>query len=158
MFSLLCGIISAALIASGGMPHTALFLCLQRLWQQADLSALTSIDSVINSDTLLTFFFLSNLGIVVTLLEHSGGAAAYAEAIRARLRSRRQVEHASIMLSFCLFIDDYFSSLTVGTIMRPITDQFSIPRAKLAFLVDSLAAPISIFACFKLGCNYHQST
>ena len=87
---------------------------------------------------------MANLGIIVTLLEQSGGAAAYAQAIRNRIRSKRNVEQASLLLSLSLFIDDYFSSLTVGTIMRPLTDQFSVPRAKLAFLVDSLAAPIAI--------------
>lgn len=144
LFSLVAGLVSAALLATNFLPHKALGLLATRLWQTSDLSALFSIKALITSDTLLIFFFLANLGIIITLLEHSGGAAAYAAAIRKRLRSRRQVEQTSIALSLLLFIDDYFSSLTVGTIMRPLADHFSIPRAKLAFLVDSMAAPISI--------------
>lgn len=144
LFSLACGLISAALLATQGLPHKALSLLATRLWGTLDLPSVLDPSQLVHNDTLLIFFFLGNLGIIVTLLEHSGGAAAYAETIRARLRSRRQVERASILLSLCLFIDDYFSSLTVGTIMRPLTDHFSIPRAKLAFLVDSLAAPLAI--------------
>lgn len=144
LFSLACGLLSAALLATKASISASATLLTTRLWQNIDLTALHSWDTLSQSQPLLVFFFLTLLGIMVTLLEHSGGAAAYATAIRKRLRSARQVERTSMLLSTCFFIDDYFSSLTVGTIMRPLTDHFKIPRVKLAFLVDSLAAPISI--------------
>ena len=144
LFSLVCGLVSASFLATQGAIGKSITLLATRAWQNVDLPALQSWEALSNSQPLLVFFFLAFLGIMVTLLEHSGGAAAYATAIRTRLRSARQVERTSLLLSLCFFIDDYFSSLTVGTIMRPLTDHFKVPRVKLAFLVDSLAAPISI--------------
>jgi len=144
VFSLLCGIIAASAIASHFLPIATAKLLFLRLWETTELSGFTSFEAFAHSDTLLIFLFLSMLGILVILLEHSGGATAYTHHVKKRLHTPRQVEGASLLISSCLFIDDYFNALTVGTIMRPLTDQFRIPRAKLAFLVDSMAAPLSI--------------
>ena len=93
--------------------------------------------------------FLFVLGIIVTLLRHSGGAYAYGRMIKKYLKNKKSAESSSLMLSILLFMDDYFSSLTVGSVMRPITDLYKIPGTKLAFLVDSMAAPLAILCPFS---------
>ena len=143
-FSLLSGVLSAALIAKGGNLLTTSKLLGWRLFESSGLHNIGSFSAILGNDELLLFIFLGNLGIIVTLLEYSGGATAYAAALTERLKTKRQVEQTSLLLSLCFFIDDYFSSLTVGTIMRPLTDKFRIPRVKLAFLVDSMSAPLAI--------------
>jgi Na+/H+ antiporter NhaC len=142
-FSLLCGIISAGVIAHGP-SLAAIKLLLLRLFEASGLHCAGSWCSIKSNDELLLFIFFANLGVIVTLLEFSGGAAAYATALTNRLRSKKQVERTSLFLSLCFFIDDYLSTLSVGTIMRPLTDSFKIPRVKLAYLIDSMAAPLAI--------------
>ncbi len=131
--SLVIGIVAAALIATDGSPLATLRLTLERTWQE--LAAL---------DNLFLFSFLFILGIIVALLNHTGGAIAFGRTLTKRLSSARNAETASLLLSPFFFIDDYLNALTVGCVMRPITDRFKIPRAKLAFLIDSMAAPLSI--------------
>ncbi|OQA36234.1 MAG: Na+/H+ antiporter family protein [Candidatus Dependentiae bacterium ADurb.Bin331] len=93
---------------------------------------------------MYTFGFLLLLGALITLMGHTGGTIAYGKLIKKRLTSAKTSETASVLLSFCFAIDDFFSILTVGSIMKPVTDSFKIPRIKLAFLIDSLAAPLII--------------
>jgi Na+/H+ antiporter NhaC len=80
----------------------------------------------------------------VALMQHSGGAFAYSSFIKKYIHSKRSAETSSLILSTCLFIDDYFNSLTVGSIMYPLTDANKVPRVKLAFLVHSLSSPLVI--------------
>ena len=88
--------------------------------------------------------FLLIIGTLIILLGYTGGAKAFANEITKRLRSARSVETASLIISSCLFIDDYLSSLTVGYVIRPLTDRFHVPRAKLAFLIHSFSSPLVI--------------
>jgi len=142
--SLVIGVGVATLIAAHGNVFGGLKLFVTRLWETADFSSLASLETISDSQTLLIFLFLINLGIIVAILSHTGCAQAYATMISKRLKNARQVEQASLLLSSVLFLDDYFSTLTVGSIMRPITDRFRIPPVKLAFLIDSMAAPIAV--------------
>jgi tetracycline resistance efflux pump len=93
---------------------------------------------------LYTFGFLLILGVLITLMSHTGGTAAYGRLIKKKLTDPKLAQTASIGLSLCFGIDDFFSILTVGSIMRPVTDSFYVARAKLAFLLDCLAAPLVI--------------
>lgn len=134
-FSLMLGILVGAFIAADFSIALMIKTSIDRLAQ-----------TVSDIDNLQMYAFLFMLSILVVLLNRTGGANAFARALTTRLRSGRMAETSSILLSSALFIDDYLSGLTVGYVMRPITDQFKIPRTKLAYLVHSLTGPLVILA------------
>ena len=90
--------------------------------------------------------FLVILGTMVCLMNRAGGSAAFGRWAGKRIKSRVGAELSTIILGVLIFIDDYFNCLTVGSVMRPITDKHNISRSKLAYLIDSTAAPICIIA------------
>lgn len=90
--------------------------------------------------------FLVVLGIIVVLMNKAGGRRAYGEWAAAHIRGRRGAALSTFFLGVLIFVDDYFNCLTVGSVMRPITDKHNISRSKLAYLIDSTAAPICIIA------------
>lgn len=90
--------------------------------------------------------FLVILGIIVSLMNKSGGSAAFGRWAQTKIKNRVGAQLATIGLGALIFIDDYFNCLTVGSVMRPVTDKFQISRAKLAYLIDATAAPICIIA------------
>ena len=137
LLSLCVGIVSAALIVAQGSPLGTVTILLQRLWEQIEPS------------NIFIFIFLLNLGIIIAMMSHTGGTIAYSNYMRRRIKSSKSAQTASMLLSCCFLIDDFFSSITVGCIMRPLTDQFLIPRVKLAFLIDAMAAPLVILVPFS---------
>lgn len=90
--------------------------------------------------------FLVILGAIVSLMNKAGGSAAYGEWARQKIRSRKGAMLATFGLGVLIFVDDYFNCLTVGNVMRPITDKNRVSRAKLAYVVDATAAPICMIA------------
>lgn len=90
--------------------------------------------------------FLVILGILVAVISKSGATRAYGEWARSVISGKRSALGLTAFLGMLIFIDDYFNCLTVGTIMRPVTDKFKICRAKLAYIIDATAAPICIIA------------
>ena len=92
------------------------------------------------------FVFLVVLGIIVALVNKAGGSAAFGKWAQENIRSRVGAMLATFLLGVLIFIDDYFNCLTVGTVMRPVTDRQKISRAKLAFIIDATAAPICMIA------------
>lgn len=90
--------------------------------------------------------FLVILGILVAVISKSGATRAYSEWARSVISGKRSALGLTAFLGMLIFIDDYFNCLTVGTIMRPVTDKFKICRAKLAYIIDATAAPICIIA------------
>ncbi len=90
--------------------------------------------------------FLVFLGIIVALMNKAGGSAAFGNWASKHVKSRVGSQLATIALGVLIFIDDYFNCLTVGSVMRPVTDRQKISRAKLAYLIDATAAPICIIA------------
>lgn len=90
--------------------------------------------------------FLVILGILVAAITRSGATRAYGEWARRTISSKKSAMGVTAFLGILIFIDDYFNCLTVGTVMRPVTDKFKIARAKLAYIIDSTAAPICIIA------------
>lgn len=91
-------------------------------------------------------FFLVILGTMVTLMNRAGGSAAFGNWARLHIKSKVGAQVATICLGILIFIDDYFNCLTVGSVMRPVTDRFKLSREKLAYLIDSTAAPVCIIA------------
>ena len=90
--------------------------------------------------------FLVILGTMVCLMNRAGGSAAFGQFAAGHIKGRVGAELATILLGCLIFIDDYFNCLTVGSVMRPVTDKFKVSRAKLAYLIDATAAPICIIA------------
>lgn len=90
--------------------------------------------------------FLVNLGIIVVLMNKAGGSRAYGEWAATHIKSRVGASLSTFLLGILIFVDDYFNCLTVGSVMRPVTDKHKISRSKLAYLIDSTAAPICIIA------------
>ena len=90
--------------------------------------------------------FLVILGIIVSLMNKSGGSAAFGRWAETHIKSRVGAQLATLVLGVLIFVDDYFNCLTVGNVMRPVTDKHNVSRAKLAYIVDSTAAPVCIIA------------
>ena len=90
--------------------------------------------------------FLVILGTMVSMMNRAGGSAAFGRWAGKSIKSRVGAEIATIILGCLIFIDDYFNCLTVGSVMRPITDRHNVSRAKLSYLIDATAAPVCIIA------------
>ena len=90
--------------------------------------------------------FLVMLGIMVSLMNKVGGSAAYGRWAATKIKGRKGAMLSTLALGVLIFVDDYFNCLTVGSVMRPVTDKFKISRAKLAYIIDATAAPVCILA------------
>lgn len=133
--SLLLGILTGSLIATNFSLSDTAMLTLKHFW------------SVISDpENLYLYGFLLLISIIIVLIDITGGATAFAKLLTQHLRSKKMAETSTLLFSLTLFIDDYLSGLTVGYVMRPITDHFNIARAKLAFLVQAMTSPLVILA------------
>ena len=137
--SLLVGIASGALLYANGN----LELALNTLFFNEDGGMITKLSDSGNVGILA---FLVMLGILVALMNKAGGSAAFGRWASTHIHSRAGAQFATLMLGVMIFVDDYFNCLTVGSVMRPVTDRQKVSRAKLAYLIDSTAAPICIIA------------
>ena len=90
--------------------------------------------------------FLVILGVIVCLMNMSGGSAAFGRWAQKRIKTRIGAQLATVVLGCLIFVDDYFNCLTVGSVMRPITETHKVSKAKLAYLIDATAAPVCIIA------------
>ena len=104
------------------------------------------VGSVTDTYNLGILVFLVLLGMMVAMMNKAGGSAAFGRWAQTHIKSRVGAQVATIALGMFIFIDDYFNCLTVGSVMRPVTDKHRISRAKLAYLIDATAAPICIIA------------
>lgn len=129
--SLFIGVLIGALLAAEFHP-----------WAAFELLFNTMIDSV--DFSILMFMIL--LGMIVMLMQMSGGTKAYGDWAAKRLKTRRSALIATSLLGCLIFVDDYFNCLTVGSVMRPVTDKQKISHAKLAYIIDATAAPVCIIA------------
>ena len=137
--SLLVGIASGALLYANGN----LELALNALFFNEDGGMITKLSDSGNVGILA---FLVMLGILVALMNKAGGSAAFGRWASTHIHSRAGAQFATLLLGVMIFVDDYFNCLTVGSVMRPVTDRQKVSRAKLAYLIDSTAAPICIIA------------
>ena len=90
--------------------------------------------------------FLVMLGILVALMNKAGGSAAFGKWASKRIKTRIGAQLATMVLGILIFVDDYFNCLTVGSVMRPVTDTHKVSRAKLSYIIDATAAPVCIIA------------
>ena len=132
--SLFFGILLGALMVSGFNP-------------------VSTVDVIINdgligaiSGNAGIFLFLIILGIIVALINSAGGSAAFGRWAEKSIKTKIGAELATFVLGVLIFVDDYFNCLTVGSVMRPITDSKKVSRAKLSYLIDATAAPICMIA------------
>ena len=119
----------------------------------ANFAPVTTLDNLLNegliaavSDTAGIFLFLVILGIVVALVNKAGGSASFGRWASVHIKTRVGAQLATFLLGVLIFIDDYFNCLTVGSVMRPVTDTHKISRAKLAYIIDATAAPVCMIA------------
>lgn len=134
--SLLIGILSGTLIYTIGMGNEDIVV---GTVQQA-------FSMMVNKVDMNIIIFCSLLGSLVYVIAMAGGSRAYGEWASHKIKGRKSALLSTSVLGAFIFIDDYFNCLTVGTVMRPITDKYRISRAKLAYIIDSTAAPICIIA------------
>lgn len=135
IISLFLGILSGCLIAAGGNPAAAVM-------NLTDLIA----GSLSDGWNIRIFLFCGLLGALVGMLSKTGAAQAFGAWVSKKLKSGTASQFATFIFGLIVFIDDYFNSLTVGTVMRPINDKHRVARAKLAYILDSTAAPVCILA------------
>ncbi|MBR6701880.1 MAG: Na+/H+ antiporter NhaC family protein, partial [Clostridia bacterium] len=134
--SLIVGIIVGGVIYAGGNFETIMNHVVQDGF----------IASVADSWNVGILIFLVILGTIVALMNKAGGSAAFGRWAVKHIKSRAGAQIATICLGVLIFIDDYFNCLTVGSVMRPVTDSHKVSRAKLAYLIDATAAPVCIIA------------
>ncbi len=144
--SFLLGIFVSALLVTKGDILSSLKLSVDKLWTNSGLGHFRSFSTFINSWNLLIFLFLIMLGILIVLLSQTGAAQAYISVVQKRVKNKKEVEIASLILSLFFFIDDYFSALTVGSVMRPLAQRYNLHPVKLAFLTTAMATPIVILS------------
>ncbi|MCD8300997.1 MAG: Na+/H+ antiporter NhaC family protein [Clostridiales bacterium] len=134
--SLFIGIVIGGIFYAG--PHFSTII--QHIFRTGLVGAVADADNV---EILL---FVELLGIMVCLMTKAGGSVAFGKWAGEHIKSRVGAQLVTILLGLLIFVDDGFNCLTVGTVMRPVTDEHKISRAKLAYIIDSTAAPICIIA------------
>ena len=132
--SLFCGIVVGALLYS----QFNVIGTVDTIVQQGLIASVTG--------TAGNFIFLAVLGALIMLINKAGGSAAFGEWARTHIKSKVGAQLCTFALGVLIFIDDYFNCLTVGSVMRPVTDGHKVSRAKLAYLIDATAAPICMIA------------
>lgn len=134
--SLFIGIVAGALLVENGNPVNAFTTMVSDGF----------ISSLSDSWNVGILMFLVILGIIVVVMNRAGGSKAYGKWASKKISTRKGAMGATFGLGTLIFIDDYFNCLTVGSVMRPVTDNHNISRAKLAYLIDATAAPICMIA------------
>lgn len=134
--SLFVGILIGGVFGSGFKPEATIL----HVFQDGIVGVLT------DSYNMGILVFLVILGVMVCMMNKAGGSAAFGRWAKEHIKTRAGAQLATIVLGVLIFIDDYFNCLTVGSVMRPVTDSHNVSRAKLAYLIDATAAPICIIA------------
>lgn len=137
--SLFVGILVGGLLYSGFSFEGTI----THIFNDGFVAILTDKDNDGNVGILI---FLVILGAIVALMNKAGGSAAFGHYAKKKIKSRAGAQIMTIILGILIFIDDYFNCLTVGSVMKPVTDEHKVSRAKLAYLIDATAAPVCIIA------------
>ena len=144
--SLFAGILSGALLYTGYAFEGTINHVFNTLVGYTDENEQFVSGVITDSYNMGILIFLVMLGAMVALMNKAGGSAAFGNWAAEHIKSKAGAELATIALGVLIFVDDYFNCLTVGSVMRPVTDKFKVSRAKLAYLIDSTAAPVCILA------------
>ena len=146
--SLFIGIVVGALLVAGFSPIDTLnnLILGTAAGVDGDEVSVGFIHAVSDPWNAGIFIFLIMLGVMVALVNEAGGSAAFGAWAAKRVKTRMGAQLATFALGVLIFIDDYFNCLTVGSVMRPVTDVCRVSRAKLAYIIDATAAPICMIA------------
>ncbi len=145
--SLFVGILVAALLLAGFDPiNTINYIICGSIGEGDDAAKVGFLNAISDSWNAGIFVFLVMLGIMVALINVAGGSAAFGSWAAKHTKSRVGACLATFVLGVLIFVDDYFNCLTVGAVMRPVTDAQKISRAKLSYIIDATAAPICMIA------------
>ena len=145
--SLFIGILSGALLYSGfNFEMTLNHIFSHTVTVDGEEVTYGIISVLSDSYNVGILIFLVILGIMVQLMNRTGGSAAFGSWASEKIKTREGAQLSTIALGVLIFIDDYFNCLTVGSVMRPVTDKHNVSRAKLAYLIDATAAPVCIIA------------
>ena len=147
--ALFVGIFVGALllaIQSGDILNVVNYIILGQFGEGDDAAGLGFITAISDPWNAGIFVFLVMLGIIVALVNAAGGSVAFGRWAAQHIKSRVGAQLATFFLGVLIFIDDYFNCLTVGAVMRPVTDAEKISRAKLSYVIDATAAPICMIA------------
>lgn len=145
--SLFIGIVVGALLLAGFDPiETLNNIISNEIGSGDDVQNLGFVHAVSDSFNAGIFIFLIILGITVALINKSGGSAAFGNWAAKHIKTRAGSVFATFILGVLIFVDDYFNCLTVGAVMRPVTDSKKVSRAKLSYIIDATAAPICMIA------------
>lgn len=134
--SLFIGVLIGGLFYAGFAPEATIL----HIFNEGFVSVLS------DSWNVGILIFLVVLGALVCLMNKAGGSAAFGKFAGEKIKSKTGAQLATVLLGVLIFVDDYFNCLTVGSVMKPVTDKHKISREKLAYLIDSTAAPICIIA------------
>ena len=146
ILSLFVGVASGALIIHNGNAVESTKEIASILWKKSELQNFSSWQSFQDSWHLFILLFCFILGAIMHLVDRAGGAKAYGQWALNHITTRAQASLSTMFLGIVIFFDDYFNCLTVGAVMRSVTDKFKISRAKLAYIIDSTTAPVCILA------------
>ena len=153
-WALLPPIIAIALALITKEVYSSLFIgIITGALMYTNFDVLKTVDTVVNdglisavSATAGIFIFLIELGVIVALVNKAGGSAAFGKWAARHIKTRTGAMLATFVLGVLIFIDDYFNCLTVGSVMRPVTDGHKVSRSKLAYIIDATAAPVCMIA------------
>ena len=153
-WALLPPIIAIALALITKEVYSSLFIgIITGALMYTNFDVLKTVDTVVNdglisavSATAGIFIFLIELGVIVAMVNKAGGSAAFGKWAARHIKTRTGAMLATFVLGVLIFIDDYFNCLTVGSVMRPVTDGHKVSRSKLAYIIDATAAPVCMIA------------
>lgn len=152
--SLFLGIASAALI----FHDFSLIPSIKTMWfrfiDTIEINSVLSWQTFVQNTSLFIYLFLFMLGILIIIIGKTGGTTAYRTFVQKKLKTKISAELSSLLLTLMFFIDEYLNILTVGSVMHPVTDKFKIPRAKLAFIINAVAASLCVIVPISSWCAF----
>jgi tetracycline resistance efflux pump len=143
LLSLGAGVLAAALLVADLAPLDTLRL----VWEA--FAGIFWTDGAVNTWYVYILAFVLILGVIAAFIMMSGGTSAFADWAVQRIRTRRGAQVLPAIMGIVIFIDDYFNALAVGQVAKPVTDRHRVARAKLAYIIDSTSAPVSVLAPFS---------
>jgi len=138
--SLFAGIVIAVSFVVFSAPNPSIGLFFDKLIKEGMIARIGDTE---NAGILM---FLVLLGIMVSLMKEAGGSAAFGKWAQEKIKNKKQAQLCTMLFGMLLFIDDYFNCLTVGSVMKPVTEKYRVSKEKLAYMIDSTAAPVCIIA------------
>lgn len=152
LVSLGVGVVLAAVLAANLSPVGAargVWAAFAGVFWSAGSAGSVGSEGAVNTGSVFILLFLLILGVVTALVMMAGGSEAFSDWATRRITTRRGAQLLGAALGIVIFIDDYFNALAVGQVARPVTDRFRVSRAKLAYIIDSTSAPVSVLAPFS---------